>query len=163
GVGGMGNVWLADHAGLETRVAVKFMSEDLARDPGCVARFAAEAKLAARLKSPHVVNILDYATTAGGVPYIVMESLEGADLDLRMQGGRTLGLEDTSRVLVQVCKALANAHELGIVHRDIKPENVFVTQHDGEIFVKVLDFGIAKDEGRSQSLTMSGTTMGTPS
>jgi len=163
GVGGMGSVWLADHTGLETRVAVKFMSEDLAHDPACVARFAAEAKLAARLKSPHVVNILDYATTAEGVPYIVMELLEGEDLDARIRGGQRLGLEDSSRVLVQICKALANAHELGIVHRDIKPENVFVTQHDGEMFVKVLDFGIAKDEGQAQSLTMSGTTMGTPS
>src|SRR5690349_473014 len=72
GAGGMGNVWLADHDGLETQVAVKFMSSELVTDATCAVRFGTEAKLAARIKSPHVVNILDYATTSRGIPYIVM-------------------------------------------------------------------------------------------
>src|SRR5256885_10553150 len=148
--------------GLETPVAVKFMSKDLAEDPGCVARFAAEAKLAARIKSPHIVGILDFSTTTSGIPYIVMELLEGEDLEVRLRGDKKLGLEDASRVLVQICKALTSAHELGVVHRDIKPDNILLTTHDGEIFVKVLDFGIAKDEAKLQSITASGTTMGTP-
>jgi hypothetical protein len=77
--------------------------------------------------------------------------------------GRKLDLEDASRVLVQICKALSKAHALGIVHRDIKPDNVFLAQHEGETFVKVLDFGIAKDEHKEDGITASGTTMGTPS
>jgi serine/threonine-protein kinase len=163
GTGGMGNVWLAEHGGLETRVAVKFMSTDLAGDPACIARFAGEAKLAARIKSPHVVNILDFATTPSNIPFIVMELLDGEDLEARIRGGRALSLEDSSRIVVQLCKALSKAHALGIVHRDIKPDNVFLADQEGEIFVKVLDFGIAKDQGREQSITVSGTTMGTPS
>jgi serine/threonine protein kinase len=161
--GGMANVWIAEHAGLGTQVAVKFMSGELVSNPECLGRFATEAKIAARIKSPHVVNIFDYATTPAGLPYIVMELLEGEDLEMRIRGGRTLSFEDSSRVLVQICKALAKAHGLGIVHRDIKPENVFLFEHEGEIFVKVLDFGIAKDETKMQSVTVAGTTMGTPS
>jgi serine/threonine-protein kinase len=163
GAGGMGDVWLAEHLGLGTRVAVKFMTNEVAADAACVARFGTEAKLAARIKSPHVVTILDYATTTRGVPYIVMELLEGEDLESRIRDDRKLGLEDSSRVLIQICKALSKAHALGIVHRDIKPDNVFLAEHEGEIFVKVLDFGIAKDEEKEQGITASGTTMGTPS
>jgi serine/threonine-protein kinase len=163
GAGGMGNVWLAHHGSLETQVAVKFMSSELESDAALAARFGTEARLAARIKSPHVVTILDYATTARGVPYIVMELLEGEDLETRLRGGRRLGLEESSRVLVQICKALSKAHALGIVHRDIKPDNVFLVDHEGESFIKVLDFGIAKDERRDQNVTAAGTTMGTPS
>jgi serine/threonine-protein kinase len=163
GAGGMGNVWLAEHLGLGTNVAVKFMSNDVADDAACVERFGTEAKLAARIKSPHVVTILDYATSARGIPYIVMELLEGEDLEVRLRGDRKLGLEGSSRVLIQICKALSKAHAIGIVHRDIKPDNVFLAEHEDEIFVKVLDFGIAKDEEKEQGITASGTTMGTPS
>jgi serine/threonine-protein kinase len=162
GTGGMGSVWLAEHGALETQVAVKFMSKEVLSEPGLLARFAREAKLSARIKSPHVVQIFDFATTADGVPYIVMELLEGEDLETRLQGGRELGLDDASRVIIQLCKALAKAHALGIVHRDIKPDNVFLVDNDGEILVKVLDFGIAKDESSMTGLTVSGTTMGTP-
>jgi serine/threonine protein kinase len=163
GVGGMGSVWLADHAGLETQVAVKFMTDDAAAEPALVSRFAREAKLAARIKSPHVVQIFDYATTAGGVPFIVMELLDGEDLETRVEREHALDLEDTSRVLIQVCKALARAHALGVVHRDIKPENIFLIDDDDDIFVKVLDFGLARDNLRRKRITVSGTTMGTPS
>jgi serine/threonine-protein kinase len=109
-----------------------------------------------------VVNILDYATTPTGLPYIVMELLEGEDLEARIRGDRTLCLEDSSRVFVQICKALTKAHALGIVHRDIKPENVFLFDHEGDLFVKVLDFGIAKGETLSPSIIVE-TTLGTPS
>jgi len=163
GAGGMGNVWLAEHALLETRVAVKFMSHELAKDPAWTARFASEAKLAARIKSPHVANILDYATTDAGVPFIVMELLEGQDLETRLAGGSKFGIEDATRVLMQVCKALSKAHGLGVVHRDIKPDNIFLISGDDGVGVKVLDFGIAKDENTTQGITVAGTTMGTPS
>jgi serine/threonine-protein kinase len=161
--GGMAHVWIAEHAGLGVRVAVKVMSGELVNDPECVARFGQEAKLAARIKSAHVVNILDYATTAGGLPYIVMELLLGTDLEMRFQAGGVLSFEESSRVLVQICKALAKVHSFGIVHRDIKPENVFLSENDGKVFIKVLDFGIAKDHANRESVTMPGTTMGTPS
>jgi serine/threonine protein kinase len=161
--GGMANVWIAEHAGLEMQVAVKFMSGELANDAGCAARFGTEAKLAARIKSPHVVDIFDYATTPAGLPYIVMELLEGEDLEMRIRRNGPLGLEDSSRVVVQICRALTKAHALGIVHRDIKPDNVFLVEHEGELFVKVLDFGIAKDATKLQSLTAAGAMMGTPS
>jgi serine/threonine-protein kinase len=163
GTGGMANVWIAEHAGLGTRVAVKFMSGELANDPECVARFGQEAKLAARIKSAHVVNILDYATTPDGLPYIVMELLLGTDLEMRLRDGRGLSFEESSRVLVQICKALTKVHAFGIVHRDIKPDNVFLSENEGKLFVKVLDFGIAKDGTNLESVTVPGTTMGTPS
>jgi serine/threonine protein kinase len=163
GVGGMGNVWVAEHALLETRVAVKFMSREFAKDPAWTARFASEAKLAARIKSPHVASILDFSTTEAGVPFIVMELLEGQDLETRLAAERKLGIEDTTRVLVQLCRALGKAHGLGVVHRDIKPDNVFLVSGDDGILVKVLDFGIAKDQNTAQGVTVAGTTMGTPS
>jgi serine/threonine-protein kinase len=163
GTGGMANVWIAEHAGLGTRVAVKFMSGELANYPECVARFGQEARLAARIRSAHVVNVLDYATTPDGLPYIVMELLLGTDLEMRFRNRVALSFEDSSRVLVQICKALAKVHAFGIVHRDIKPDNVFLSENDGKLFVKVLDFGIAKDQTNLETVTVPGTTVGTPS
>jgi serine/threonine protein kinase len=162
GMGGMGSVWLAEHAALETQVAVKFMSKEVLSEPGLLARFAREAKLSARIKSPHVVQIFDFATTTEGIPYIVMEHLEGEDLETRLQSGRELTLDEATRVIVQLCKALGKAHALDIVHRDIKPDNVFLVDNDGDTLVKVLDFGIAKDASLPTGITVSGTTMGTP-
>ncbi|HEY3594997.1 MAG TPA: serine/threonine-protein kinase, partial [Polyangiaceae bacterium] len=132
GMGGMGSVWLAEHAALETQVAVKFMSKEVLSEPGLLARFAREAKLSARIKSPHVVQIFDFATTTEGIPYIVMEHLEGEDLETRLQSGRELTLDEATRVIVQLCKALGKAHALDIVHRDIKPDNVFLVDNDGD-------------------------------
>jgi serine/threonine-protein kinase len=160
----MGQVWLAQHKGLDIQVAVKFMRRDVADDPVSVARFEQEAKLVARIKSPHVVEVFDYDVTETGIPFIVMESLRGRDLETVLQNGRTLGISDTARVLVQVCKALSKAHALGVIHRDIKAENVFVVQEDGVPFVKVLDFGVAKETtAAGTGISLSGTTVGTPS
>jgi len=163
GTGGMGDVWLAEHAALQTQVAVKFMSKEVLREPALVARFSREARLSARIKSPHVVQIFDFATSADATPYIVMELLEGQDLASRISRGRAMDMEGASRVIVQVCKALTKAHALGIVHRDIKPENVFLVDNDGEMLVKLLDFGIAKDQIIETEITLSGTTMATAS
>ena len=159
----MGQVWLANHTALDIQVAVKFMKRDVAADPVSVARFEQEAKLAARIKSPHVVEVFDYDVTDTGVPFIVMESLCGRDLEAVLQNGRTLGISDTARVLVHVCKALSKAHASGIIHRDIKAENVFVCEEDGAPCIKVLDFGVAKETSMSASISLSGTTVGTPS
>ena len=159
----MGQVWLAEHRGLDIQVAVKFMRRDLADDPVSVARFEQEAKFAARIKSPHVVEVFDYDVTETGVPFIVMESLRGRDLEVVLQNGRTLGISDTARVLVQTCKALSKAHALGVIHRDIKAENVFVVQEEGVPLIKVLDFGVAKETASAHGISLSGTTVGTPS
>jgi serine/threonine-protein kinase len=159
----MGQVWLADHKALDIQVAVKFMRRDVADDPVSLARFEQEAKFAARIKSPHVVEVFDYDVTDTGIPYIVMESLRGRDLETVLQNGRTLGISDTARVVVHVCKALSKAHALGVIHRDIKAENVFVCQEDGIPLIKVLDFGVAKEVSTPVGISLSGTTVGTPS
>jgi serine/threonine-protein kinase len=163
GEGGMGSVWVADHLTLKTQVAVKFMAEALARDEAAMARFTEEATAAAQIKSRHVVQILDSGVTAWGVAFIVMELLEGEDLGARLARVRTLPVAETAEVVEQACKALAQAHRHGIVHRDIKPENIFFTHSDGEVVVKILDFGIAKRQGQeSFSATSTGSMMGTP-
>jgi|HubBroStandDraft_1064217.scaffolds.fasta_scaffold74869_1 hypothetical protein len=163
GVGGMGDVWLANHIGLDTKVAVKFMSAALARDSALIERFAREAKLSSRIRSPHVVQIFDFATTSEGIPYIVMEAIEGETLDARIRREGKLALEETSRIVIQLCRALSKAHEIGIIHRDMKPENVLLGVEEGELFVRILDFGIAKHIDGPKGVTEAGTTMGTPS
>jgi serine/threonine-protein kinase len=162
GSGGMGTVWLAEHLPLDAQVAVKFMSAEHARDPGLVERFVREAKIGARIRSPHVVDVFDYAATDDGVPYIVMELLTGEDLETRIGREGALGLRLTLRILIQVARALMHAHAVGIVHRDIKPDNIFLVGREEDVFVKILDFGIAKQEHDIPGLTTSGSTIGTP-
>jgi eukaryotic-like serine/threonine-protein kinase len=163
GQGGMGSVWVAHHSVLATDVAVKFLSATFAREASLIERFQREAQLAAQIKSPHVVSILDHGVTADGVPYIAMELLEGEDLaeHVRRLGPRPP--RDIASILRQVAKALSRAHQLGIVHRDIKPANIFIIDADGDLFAKVLDFGIAKQrvEGNG-SMTATGAMIGTP-
>ena len=162
GAGGMGSVWVAEHQSLETRVAVKFIAHYLAGNAQSAARFKREAAAAASVKSPHVVQVLDYGVTTAGTPFIVMELLEGKDLRARIGPGNPVPPRETTAIVRQVARALGRAHELGIVHRDVKPENVFLCQHDDdEPFVKVLDFGVAKRESEGH-LTTTGTTVGTP-
>ena len=164
GEGGMGSVWVAEHIALDTEVAVKFMAPELATHPDAVERFTREARAAARMHSPHVVKMFDYGVSKDdGVPFMTMELLEGEDVEERVSRAGPLSLEETSCVVTQLAKALGEAHMLGIVHRDVKPDNVFLINSGGELFVKVLDFGIAKQLGRSQvRVTCSGTTIGTP-
>jgi hypothetical protein len=160
--GGMGSVWVADHLGLRTQVAVKFIAADAAADGAMMARFSREASAAAQIKSPHVVQIFDHGT-ADGIPYIVMELLEGESLGTRLNRLGRLDTRETSAIVIQVCRALSKAHTLGVVHRDIKPDNVFLTDSDGELFVKVLDFGIAKSTADAAlGMTATGAAVGTP-
>jgi len=163
GRGSMGSVWVASHRALHTEVAVKFMSASTIDDPTLVERFSREARAAAQLKSPHVVKIFDHGVTEEGQPYIVMELLDGEPLFRRCKRDGPLSLPELVQVVTQVCKALASAHELGVVHRDIKPSNIFLTDSAGELFVKVLDFGVAKlaDE-QALDMTTDGNVLGTP-
>ena len=164
--GGMGSVWLAEHLTLRTQVAVKFMSERLAQDQEYVARFTREAMSSAQIKSPNVVQVFDHGITPDQTPYIVMELLEGEDLRMRLSKVGTISLDEAATIIVHVARALSKAHALGIVHRDMKPDNVFLCDQDGELFVKILDFGIAKHamaEGEGlDGMTGTGAMVGTP-
>jgi len=161
GRGGMGSVWAADHLALKSEVAVKFMSAMYAEDPAMLTRFEREATSAAQIKSPHIVNIHDHGVTGDGIPYMVMELLEGEDLSVRIKRQGPLPLDEVAEVIAQTCKALGKAHKLGIVHRDIKPSNIFLLDTEGgDIFVKVLDFGVAKP-GSESDVTNTGLIVGT--
>ena len=162
GGGGMGAVWLAQHLGLDTRVVVKFIAHQIADNAIAAARFRREAAAAAQVRSPHVVQMLDYGMTERGTPYIVMEHLEGKDLSEHLRSKGRLPPHEVVAIVRQVCKALTKAHDLGIIHRDIKPENIFLLESDDdEPFVKLLDFGIAKDADEV-SVTSTGAAVGTP-
>ncbi len=162
----MGAVWLADHLALHTQVVVKFIAADLARSKDAMSRFEREAAAASQVKSPHVVQILDYGVTeAGNAPFIVMELLEGHDLAQHIEKFGRLDLVQVGNVVAQLCRALARAHERGIVHRDIKPQNIFLCDAgSGELFVKLLDFGIAKGASvqKLDESTKTGTLVGSP-
>jgi eukaryotic-like serine/threonine-protein kinase len=144
GRGGMGSVWIAQHLQLRTQVVVKFMTAERADNKEAQQRFRREAELAAQAKSPHVVQIFDHGISQLGPPYIAMELLEGEDLGKRIARDVTIEPRRFADWLSQACRGLARAHAKGIVHRDIKPENIFLCDNDGEVLVKVLDFGVAK-------------------
>jgi eukaryotic-like serine/threonine-protein kinase len=159
GTGAMGSVWLAEHLTLNTKVAVKFVSERLdPDDPQVLERFVREASTAAAIKSSHVVQTFDQGVMRDGIPYIVMEFLEGEGLGERLTRDGAMPPELVMRVVQQTAKALASAHKLGIVHRDIKPDNIFLSTRDDELHVKVFDFGIAKH--RQDSSTSRRTVQG---
>jgi len=158
----MGSVWVAHHGGLDTDVAVKFLLADLSLSEGALARFADEASVAAQIKSPHVVQVLDHGVAVGDLPFIVMELLEGEDLGVHVKRRGPLDLATAAALVQQLGQVLAKAHSAGIVHRDVKPENVFLLSGYGEPFVKLIDFGVAKWSTRSRALTATGTMVGTP-
>lgn len=165
GRGGMGEVWVAYHAGLQRDIALKILRPDCESDPIAVQRFEQEVAATSRLTHPNTVRVFDYGVTDDGIWYYAMELLDGVTLyDLVRENGR-LVVERALLIAHQVARALAEAHARGIVHRDIKPENIFVTRAGDEPdFVKVLDFGIAKVCGvaRDSTLTQTGAVFGTP-
>ncbi|MCA9620385.1 MAG: protein kinase, partial [Myxococcales bacterium] len=163
--GGMGAVWVARDEKLGRLVAVKIMARELASRPEARQRFELEALAAAKLRSNHVVEVYDYGIQ-DGVPYIVMELLEGENLGQRLRRDKRLGLAETGELMGQICTGLKAAHAAGLVHRDLKPTNVFLTQRDGAEVVKILDFGVVKAvdiEGMTaEEATVSGMLLGTP-
>jgi serine/threonine-protein kinase len=165
GEGGMGSVWLAEHLSLHTNVVVKFMAADLAKSMEAIARFSREAAAASQVKSPHVVQTLDHGVAPNGSPYIVMELLEGHDLGVHLEEHGRLAPTEVVAIVSQLARALVRAHERGIVHRDIKPSNIFLCDAGGgELFVKLLDFGIAKgaDMPLLDASTRTGSFVGSP-
>ncbi len=167
GRGGMGSVWIAEHLTLKSEVAVKLIDPAIAESPEALGRFMREAQASAALRSPHVVQVLDYGVD-GGVPFIAMELLHGESLGQRLERERRLSPEATARILGHVARAIGRAHEAGIVHRDLKPDNIFLVQNDDEEVAKVLDFGIAKGTPLGLATTdglgatRTGAILGTP-
>ncbi len=143
--GGMGVVFAAIHVGLERAVALKCIRREFAANADVVERFLNEARAAARLRNEHVARVLDFGRTPDGLPYLVMERLDGADLYGVLAERGPLPVTEAVDYVLQSCQAVAEAHALGIVHRDIKPENLFLSRGiDGRQTIKVLDFGISK-------------------
>jgi serine/threonine-protein kinase len=164
GQGGMGAVWRAEHVHLRSPVAIKLIDEQIARHPEALARFMREAQAAAALRSPHVVQILDYGADRG-VPYIAMELLEGESLAERLARVGRPPRAAVAQIITEVARAIGKAHELSIVHRDLKPDNIFLVQNDEVEVTKVLDFGIAKSTpatGAVSGETRTGAVLGTP-
>ena len=166
GRGGMGSVWAARHLQLDTLVAVKFI--DSVSDVGDARmRFEREARAAAQLRSPHVVQILDHGIDDDERPYIAMELLEGEDLGERLRRTPRLSLAATATIVTQAAKALRRAHDGGVIHRDLKPGNIFLACFDDDEVVKLLDFGVAKlrynELAPGVQMTQTGVIFGSPS
>jgi len=171
GDGGMGSVYEAEPEGTQRRVAVKVLNADrLARDSKRASRFRREARAAGAIDSQHVVQVLDAGEDeATGALYLVMEHLLGEDLQHIIDRAGPLRPDAALRIVGQALAGLEKAHEAAIIHRDIKPANLFLARRDGEITVKILDFGIAKITAdalqngvHTTGLTNSDSVLGSP-
>lgn len=178
GTGGMGVVYLAWHEMMERWVAIKMLKQSFVEDQQSVKRFQQEAKAASRLKHPNVITLHDFGVTNTGQPYMVMDYLGGPDhtpaksLAQLIKEQDHLLVEKCIHIISQACEALDHAHRQGVIHRDIKPANIMIVPtEDDPIFVKVVDFGVAKllpinavgDAGlEQQGLTQVGEVCGSP-
>src|SRR5271169_3660570 len=163
GQGGMGAVYLAEQIAVGNRpVALKVLSRKLLDDPEFLLRFQNEAASTGRIHHPNVVTIYESGQADDGTPYIAMEFLEGESLCQALKRRGALPVPEVTEILQQAARGLNAAHKLGIIHRDIKPDNIFLTHGDeGELIIKVVDFGIAKLREASTN-TMTGMVLGTP-
>jgi serine/threonine-protein kinase len=180
GSGGMGTVWLGEHMGLGTKVAIKFIRPQFAERPDARRRFEIEARAAASVKSRNAVKVYDYGVNDAGRPYIVMEYLEGESLSEALMRRGALPIREAAYIIAAAAKALTKAHEANIVHRDLKPDNIFLATNfdggdgeDSKYLVKLVDFGIAKmldanpdgtpsGKGGLKGPTQEGSVIGTP-
>ncbi len=169
GRGGMAAVYEAEHVNIGKKVAIKVLAAELTNSTVVIERFFREARAAASVKSPYIVDVYDSGRLEDGRPFIAMELLEGESLYDRMARVRLIDPKTTVRIIGQVAKGLMKAHAAGIVHRDLKPENIHLCKgEDGEEIAKILDFGLAKfyapveaDE-KTARLTREGAVFGTP-
>jgi serine/threonine-protein kinase len=165
GAGGMGSVWVAEHTMLNRPVAVKVLdSSATTRDSSAVQRFLREAQTAARLRSDHIVDVLDVGRFDDGTPFLIMELLEGETLAARIKREGRLQQAESALLVDHLLSGLSAAHAAGVIHRDIKPENCFITRKEGRDHLKLLDFGISKvaSDAREMRMTRTGVVMGTP-
>ena len=163
GRGGMGVVFEAQHRRLRQRVALKMLHPHVREEPGVIERFEREARAAGQLLSANIARVLDVQMSSTGLPYIVMEFLEGKDLQDELESRKQLPVEEAVDYILQACAAMREAHALGIIHRDLKPANLFLCPTPDGSVIKLLDFGISKIttevDGR---LTAAMTTLGSP-
>ena len=162
--GGMGAVWTANDLTLRVPVAVKLMSVEGAMRANLRARFEQEAKAVALLRSPHIVQVLDYGTD-GDTPFIVLELLEGINLLATQEHAGSWPLPEVAALVVQVAQGLGTAHRAGLIHRDVKPSNIFLARVDAgdEVLAKVIDFGIAAVAENEEILTAANVALYSPS
>ena len=167
GEGGMGAVFLAEHPFMGRKAAIKVLRREFAEDMALVERFMNEARAANAIRHPNIIDIIDVGRLPSGIPYLMMEFLEGESLAKRLTRG-PFDLPDAIDVMLQTTAALAAAHGKGIVHRDLKPDNLYLVPDESAatgVRVKVLDFGIAKlraDMSGGMAKTQVGSLMGTP-
>ena len=162
GEGGMGAVYLGEHPGIGSRVAIKVLHPRYAGDPQLVDRFFNEARAVNLIGNDNIVQILDFSV-AHGRHYFVMEFLAGSTLQEELRKNVLLPLRRAGPILLQCCRALQAAHDSGIIHRDLKPDNVFLVRRgDRSDFVKIVDFGIAKLSDSGTQHTQAGMVLGTP-
>lgn len=168
GGGGWGTVYKARHTLLDRIVAVKTLHPHMVASGSALKRFKQEAQAGSQLDHPHILNVLDFGITDDGIPYLVMDYLEGQSLGDLLQGNKNLQPARGLAIFVQVASALAHAHRRGVIHRDLKPANVMLIEHDDNPdYVKIVDFGIAKilkrgDGADSTELTETGQLFGSP-
>ena len=170
GSGSMGAVYEGVHIDLGKRLAIKLIHPEFGESPEVVARFRREARAASAVESDYIGQIFDFGRDEALGLYMVIEYLEGEDLEARLQRERWIGEGDAATIGLQVARGLAKAHAVGIIHRDLKPANIFLTKRDdGAVLAKILDFGISKFEPErgphsiaEPTLTAHGTTLGTP-
>ncbi|HEY5090378.1 MAG TPA: serine/threonine-protein kinase, partial [Polyangia bacterium] len=168
GEGGMGAVYLAEHPFMGRKAAIKVLRRELAEDEGLVERFMNEARAANAIHHPNIIDIIDVGQLPSGIPYLMMEFLDGESLAKRIEREKRLAVSAAVDIATQTASALYAAHGKGIVHRDLKPDNLYLVSDEARRFgqrVTVLDFGIAKLRGElsgSGAKTQSGSVMGTP-
>src|SRR3954470_3725144 len=164
----MGIVVQAIHIKLGQRVAIKFVLPEVMHNPEIRGRFLREAQAAALLQGAHVARVIDIGSLDNGAPYMVMEYLDGENLESLLRRVGPLPVVTAAAWLLEACEAVAEAHSLGIIHRDLKPANLFLAHGAGGIqSIKVFDFGISKvmasTSGLDPSLTRAHSVMGSPS
>ena len=164
GTGGFSTVYRAKQVGLDRIVAFKLLRADLVSTVERIKRFEQEARVASGLNHPNICAVYDCGILHTGQPYLVLENVEGQNLERLLTKGRVLPEIRALELIKQIANGLQNAHEHGVLHRDLKPGNIMIVNTDGGELVKIIDFGLAKLLGPQQKEEVSGTgqTMGTP-
>ena len=163
GSGGMGEIYEVSHRRLAGRYAMKVLRAEASAASEALLRFQREAKVTSALQHPNIVQVIDFSTTEGGQPYLVMEFLDGPELAQVMKGSKPLSLPRIVSYVRQIASGLIAAHEHDVVHRDLKPQNIFVLKVAGidQELVKIVDFGISKISAVTATITSASTVIGT--
>ena len=162
GEGGMGHVYEATHLRLGQRVAIKVLKPGAAQSPEVMSRFDREARAAGRLRGRHAARVIDVDLTTERLPYLVLEFLDGHDLQTELERRGAFPIDEAIDYVLQACVGIAEAHDIGVIHRDLKPSNLFLCDEDDRRIVKILDFGISKILDEASRLTSTELTIGTP-